>query len=35
MKPKSRPGWRYEVIDLFGGRCRILHTDGASVDDFW
>jgi len=35
LEPKNRPGWYYEVIDLTFGRCRIIHTDGFSVDDFW
>ena len=35
MTPKSRPGWYYEVLDLTFGRCRIVYTDGITVDDFW
>jgi hypothetical protein len=28
-------GYRFEIAPLFGGRGRIIATDGVFVDTFW
>jgi hypothetical protein len=30
-----KPGQRLEVTPLFGGRARVIITDGRDIDDFW
>jgi hypothetical protein len=30
-----KEGFRAEITPLFGGRARIIITDGVNVDEFW
>ena len=36
VKPvPGRPGWYYDIIPLFGGRFRMILTNGTFNDDLW